>query len=108
VAFVTSKASTARKLESVLEHVQRATISTPPAYGAKLVSAVLGTPALKAQWDEDIVTMSNRIISVRQRLYQGLLALNTPGDWSHIISQTGMFGFLELNPSQVAYLKGIC
>jgi aspartate/tyrosine/aromatic aminotransferase len=28
----------------------------------------------------------------------------TPGDWSHIIKQIGMFTFTGLNPEQVAFM----
>lgn len=29
----------------------------------------------------------------------------TPGDWSHIIKQIGMFTFTGLNPEQVAFMR---
>jgi aspartate aminotransferase len=94
-----------RKVNTVLERAQRATISTPPLYGALLVSTVLGTPELKAQWEKDIITMSRRISSMRQKLYQKLNDLHTPGDWSHIVSDTGMFSLLGLTPRQVIYAR---
>ena len=50
--------------------------------------------------------MSQKIIYVRQRLHQKLIDLQTPGDWSHIIEQTGMFNYLGLSPAQVASLQG--
>ncbi len=106
VAFVTKSTTTARNVDTVLERVQRITISTPPLHGAMLVSTVLGTPELKAQLDKDIITMSSRISSMRQKLYQKLVELGTPGDWSHIVSETGMFSFLGLTPAQVAFIKG--
>ncbi|PVH68284.1 aspartate aminotransferase [Cadophora sp. DSE1049] len=105
VAFITNTVETRRNVDSVFERVQRCSISTPPAYGAKLVSTILGNPELKSQWDKDIVTMSERIISVRQKLYQKLTELQTPGDWSHIIKQTGMFSYLGLSPAQVVFLQ---
>lgn len=106
VAFIAKTVETKRNLESVFERVQRFSISTPPVYGAKLVSAVLGFPNLKSQWDKDIITMSERIISVRRNLFEKLTELQTPGDWSHVIEQTGMFSYLGLSSAQVAYLQG--
>ena len=49
--------------------------------------------------------MANRITTVRQSLYEALKLLETPGDWSHIINQKGMFTFTGLNPTQVLALK---
>ena len=40
--------------------------------------------------------MTTRIKSMRDGLYQCLKALGTPGDWSHIINQIGMFSFTGL------------
>lgn len=33
------------------------------------------------------------------------LLSGTPGDWSHIIKQIGMFTFTGLNPEQVAFMR---
>nr|CAD7408588.1 unnamed protein product [Timema poppensis] len=35
--------------------------------------------------------MAKRIIDVRQRFRAALEEINTPGNWEHITSQTGMF-----------------
>jgi aspartate aminotransferase len=37
--------------------------------------------------------MADRIISMREKLYNALVELNTPGEWGHIKSQIGMFSF---------------
>ena len=107
VTFVTQTAGTARTMSSILENVQRATISNPPAYGARITAAVLGTPAIAEQWAKDLVTMSGRIKLMRHRLFEELSKLQTPGDWSHLIKQTGMFGYTGISSSQVAFLEGI-
>ena len=33
--------------------------------------------------------MADRIISMREKLYNKLVELNTPGEWGHIKSQIG-------------------
>lgn len=48
------------------------------------------------QWKKDLVTMSSRLLGVRQKLHKQLLDLGTPGDWSHIINQIGMFTYTGL------------
>ena len=107
VSFVTRTPETARTVSSILENVQRATVSNPPAYGARIAAAVLGTPSIADQWAKDLVTMSGRIKSMRYKLFEELKKLQTPGDWSHLIKQTGMFGYTGLSRSQVAYLEGM-
>jgi aspartate aminotransferase len=45
--------------------------------------------------------MADRIIDMREKLYNKLVELNTPGEWGHIKSQIGMFSFTGLKPEQV-------
>jgi len=40
--------------------------------------------------------MSKRIMDMRRLLFEELKRLNTPGDWSHIVSQIGMFSYTGL------------
>ena len=49
--------------------------------------------------------MSGRIIKMRKVLYDALVSLNTPGDWTHITSQIGMFSFTGLTPAQCKVLS---
>ena len=42
------------------------------------------------------MTMSSRIIEMRQALHQRLKALGTPGTWNHITDQIGMFSYTGL------------
>ena len=44
----------------------------------------------------DVVTMADRIKSMRTALYNALLQRKTPGNWTHITSQIGMFTFSGL------------
>lgn len=45
--------------------------------------------------------MADRIIAMRERLFNKLVELKTPGEWKHIKSQIGMFSFTGLKPEQV-------
>ncbi|TVY34675.1 Aspartate aminotransferase, cytoplasmic [Lachnellula subtilissima] len=92
-------------MSSILENAQRATVSTPPRYGAEIAAAVLSTPEILEQWGKDLITMSSRIKSMREKLYEELVRLETPGDWTHIIKQTGMFGFTGISPTQINHLR---
>ncbi|KAK9776849.1 putative Aspartate aminotransferase [Seiridium cardinale] len=105
VTFVARTTSETRTMTSILENVQRATVSSPAAYGAKVAATVLGTPSTKEQWAKDLITMSGRIRSMRQKVFEELVKLGTPGDWSHLIKQSGMFGYTGISPAQVRYLE---
>ncbi|KAH8678957.1 aspartate aminotransferase [Tricladium varicosporioides] len=105
VAFVTDSPDMAATIDSILANQQRATVSTPPVHGAQIAAAVLNTPEIRKQWKEDLITMSSRIRVMRQKLYEGLIQLNTPGDWSHIVKQSGMFGYTGISPAQIKYLE---
>ncbi|RDW78261.1 hypothetical protein BP5796_06113 [Coleophoma crateriformis] len=105
VAFVTRSPELAVNLNSILENVQRATVSSPVAYGSHIVSTVLNNPDIKDQWAKDLVTMSSRIQAMRQKLYDELVRLQTPGDWSPIIRQSGMFGYTGISPTQIKHMQ---
>ncbi|KAL2872514.1 aspartate aminotransferase [Aspergillus lucknowensis] len=90
---------------SQLAILQRSEISNPPAYGARIASRVLNDPALFAQWEEDLRTMSGRIAEMRKGLRQRLEAKGTPGSWVHITDQIGMFSFTGLTEPQVKILR---
>ncbi|KAF2864383.1 PLP-dependent transferase [Piedraia hortae CBS 480.64] len=94
-----------RRVASQLAILQRSEISNPPAYGARIASLVLNDPKLFAQWEEDLRTMSGRIIDMRQKLRSKLEELKTPGTWNHITDQIGMFSFTGFTEEQVQILR---
>lgn len=49
--------------------------------------------------------MSSRIIEMRKLLREALERLGTPGDWSHITSQIGMFSYTGLNSNKTHYAQ---
>ena len=48
--------------------------------------------------------MSSRIQDMRKALRDNLEKLETPGKWSHITEQIGMFSYTGLNPNQIKCL----
>ena len=106
-AIVTRSEETKKTVYSLLQNAQRQTISNPPVYGARIAATVLSNPDCFKQWQQDLITMSSRIKSMRQRLYDELVRLQPPGDWSHIISQTGMFGYTGISSTQIKHLEGM-
>lgn len=107
--FITAPASDAQatvtRVASQLAILQRSEISNPPAYGARIASLVLNDPALFAEWERDLRTMSGRIIDMRKALRAKLEELGTPGTWNHITDQIGMFSFTGLTEAQVLKVR---
>ncbi|KAJ5349192.1 aminotransferase, partial [Penicillium brevicompactum] len=101
----TSTEETAVKTQSMLEMLQRSEVSNPPAYGAKIASTILADDTLRQAWHDDLITMSDRIRSMRKALYDQLVSSGAPGSWEHLIRQSGMFGFLGLSPDIVQKLR---
>ncbi|GAB1730482.1 hypothetical protein NU195Hw_g5966t1 [Hortaea werneckii] len=95
----------ATRVGSQLAILQRSEISNPPAYGARIASTILNNEQLFAQWEEDLRTMSGRIIEMRKQLRNKLEQMGTPGTWNHITDQIGMFSFTGLNEQQVQKLR---
>jgi len=98
-------AEVATRVASQLAILQRSEISNPPAYGARIASLCLNDPTLFAQWEDDLRTMSGRIMQMRTALRSSLEALGIPGTWKHITEQIGMFSFTGLNEKQVQKLR---
>ena len=97
--------STVSRIASQLAILQRSEISNPPAYGARIASTVLNDPQLFAEWEENLRTMSGRIIDMRQQLRSKLEQLGTPGTWNHITDQIGMFSYTGLSEAQCLKIR---
>ena len=56
-----------------------------------IASTILRNEELYGLWESEVKHMADRIIEMRERLYDNLVAQKTPGEWSHIKKQIGMF-----------------
>ncbi|KAL7269663.1 Aspartate aminotransferase, cytoplasmic [Rhizina undulata] len=93
------------KIFSQLAILQRSEISFPPAFGAKIAGLILNDDAMFRMWVQNLEEMSGRIKDMRTALYNKLVQLGTPGDWTHITKQIGMFSFTGLTEKQVLKLR---
>jgi len=105
LTIVTANASNVDNIKSQMTLIIRAMVSNPPAHGARIVDTVLANQELYQEWRECIRVMSARIISMRASLRQKLEDLGTPGDWSHITTQIGMFSYTGLTQEMCVFLK---
>ncbi|KAK4761677.1 hypothetical protein SAY87_029561 [Trapa incisa] len=104
LSIVCKTADVAGRVESQVKLVIRPMYSNPPIHGASIVAAILKDRDLYNEWTIELKAMADRIISMRYQLFEALQARGTPGDWSHIIKQIGMFTFTGLNTEQVAFM----
>lgn len=104
LSIVCSCPSVVPRVESQLKMVIRPMYSNPPAYGARIVATILSDRQLFQEWTVELRGMAHRIIRMRQELYDALQTRGTPGDWTHILKQIGMFTFTGLSKGQVAMM----
>ncbi|KAJ3695732.1 hypothetical protein LUZ60_001109 [Juncus effusus] len=104
LSIVCRSADVAKKVESQLKLVIRPMYSNPPIHGASIVATILKNPEMYHEWTLELKAMADRIITMRQELFNALQTRGTPGEWSHIIKQIGMFTFTGLNKEQVAFM----
>ena len=99
-----SKEEAARVLSQV-KLVIRANYSNPQIHGGTVVAMVLNTPALRAQWEEELTEMRVRIKAMRQKLVDGLKVAGVKQDMSFITQQIGMFSYSGLSKDQMVRLR---
>ncbi|OIN94246.1 MAG: aromatic amino acid aminotransferase [Comamonadaceae bacterium CG1_02_60_18] len=95
----------AARVLSQLKIVIRTNYSNPPTHGGAIVAAVLGTPALRAQWEKELGEMRVRIKAMRQKLVDGLKAAGVKQDMGFITRQIGMFSYSGLAKDQMVRLR---
>lgn len=106
-----------------MERLQRSEVSNPPAFGAKIASLILNDDKLTEMWYGDLRTMCSRVRQMREALYRLLVengswifavwpsrktltSAGAPGEWNHVVNQSGMFSFLGLPYDIVVKLRG--
>ncbi|KAG2288283.1 hypothetical protein Bca52824_047887 [Brassica carinata] len=104
LTIVCTSQDVARKVHSQVLLVVRPMYLSPPIHGASIVTTILKNSDMYKDWTIELKGMADRIISMRQQLYEAIQARGTPGDWTHIIKQIGMFSFTGLNKKQVRWM----
>ncbi len=105
LSVVCASAEEATKVLSQLKIVIRTNYSNPPTHGAQVVATVLSTPALRAQWEEELAGMRVRIKQMREALVTELKAAGITDDLSYVTRQKGMFSYSGLSAEQMQRLR---
>lgn len=105
LTLVAGSAAAADASLSQVKSVIRANYSNPPAHGAAIVTAILNSPALRADWEAELGAMRARIHAMRGQFVRGLAVAGASRDYSFIERQNGMFSFTGLTKEQVRRLR---
>ncbi len=105
LSVVCASKDEAGRVLSQLKVTIRTNYSNPPTHGAQVVAMVLDTPALRAQWEEELAGMRQRIKQMRTLLAAKLAAAGVQQDFSFITRQRGMFSYSGLNKPQMERLR---
>ena len=94
----------ARRVLSQVKICIRTNYSNPATHGAAIVADVLGDPAQRASWEQELGRMRARIKQMRIRLVEALRAEGV-GDMDFIAQQAGMFSYSGLTRDQMLALR---
>ncbi|WP_181314659.1 amino acid aminotransferase [Photobacterium phosphoreum] len=90
---------------SQVKSIARVIYSNPPAHGAAIVTQILNDAVLRAEWEQEVADMRDRIQEMRVLFVATLKQCGVDADFSFIERQNGMFSFSGLNKDQVNRLR---
>ena len=105
LSVVCADAAEAELVLGQLKATVRRNYSSPAIHAAGIVSRVLTEPALRRAWEADVAAMRERILAMRQRLFDVLVARCPGRDFDYMLKQRGMFSYTGLSAAQVDRLR---
>lgn len=105
LSVVCGNRTLADNVRGQLKATVRANYSSPPRFGAALVSEILNDEPLRQVWQEEVELMRERIVAMRQGLHARLSELAPQHSHDYLLRQKGMFSFTGLSPQQVQMLR---
>ena len=105
LSIITAGKDEAGRVMSQVKRVIRTNYSNPPIHGGALVAAVLSSPELRQQWEDELGGMRDRIRAMRTGLVEAIKAQGVAQDFSFVIKQRGMFSYTGLTAAQVERMK---
>jgi len=104
LTIVTADKDESARVLSQVKRVIRTNYSNPPTHGGAVVAAVLSSPELRQQWEDELAGMRDRIRAMRNSLVEKLTGAGAAG-FDFINVQRGMFSYTGLSAAQVERLK---
>ncbi|MCV2446744.1 aromatic amino acid transaminase [Paracoccus sp. DMF] len=98
-------AATRELAQGAMAFLNRQTYSFPPFHGAKIVSTVLNTPELRADWMAELEAVRSGMLQLREQLAGELRDLSGSDRFDFVARHRGMFSRLGATPEQVQRVK---
>lgn len=105
LSVVCDDAESASRVLGQLKATVRRNYSSPPNFGAQVVSTVLSDAGLKASWLAEVEEMRLRILAMRQTLVTVLKEAVPGRNFDYLLQQRGMFSYTGLSAAQVDSLR---
>ncbi|PHM24136.1 aromatic amino acid transaminase [Xenorhabdus budapestensis] len=105
LSVICDDAKTSECVLGQLKASVRRIYSSPPNFGAQVVTRVLVDPLLKAQWLKEVEQMRLRILEMRTVLVSALKHVLPEKNFDHLLKQRGMFSYTGFSPEQVNRLR---
>ncbi len=83
----------------------RSSYSMPPDHGAAIVSLIMSDPDLKDNWESELTSMRQRMLTLRKQLSDILREKSQSNRWDFIEHHRGMFSLLALSDEEVDSLR---
>lgn len=101
---VCQSAEQAAVIGSHLKNIARASYSTPPLHGARIVKTILADKGLQKEWEQDLQVMRERIQKMRSFLITSLQNKGLKERFAPVEQQKGMFSYTGLHEEEVKNL----
>lgn len=88
---------TKKRMQKQMILLARSQTGASPSFGAKIVEIILTDPELKLLWKKDLNEIATELRSRRRLFREELETLQTPGRWSFVTDQVGMFSSVTLS-----------
>ncbi|CAM3080650.1 aromatic-amino-acid transaminase [Paracoccus aminovorans] len=98
-------AATKELAQGTMAFLNRQTYSFPPFHGARIVSTVLTTPELRADWMAELEAVRGGMLKLREQLAAELRSLSGSDRFGFVAEHRGMFSRLGATPEQVKQVK---
>ncbi len=105
LSIVAASKEEAARVMSQVKRVVRTNYSNPPTHGGAIVAAVLASPELRQQWEDELAGMRERIRAMRVGLVEKLKTRGVTQNFDFVVAQRGMFSYTGLTAAQVDRLR---
>ena len=95
----------AKLAQANLAFLNRQNYSFPPDHGARIVSTILGDPALRADWEAELEEIRGTMLGLRTQLSDELRRLSNSDRFDFIAHHRGMFSRIGTSPEKVEKMR---